>query len=106
MRIVVFSFALISLYHLVTAAVTCYDPNGKPLTGAGWENYTNVVCDTTAAVSICCSPNDNCLSNGLCFNTGADNYLSFQGCTDPNWGAPCHKFCSGAVTLSFGAFIQ
>ena len=67
-------------------SISCYDTSGN-------LNQNFYPCDVTLEISSCCSGTDLCLSNGLCLDDGGNNLLSQQGCTDPNWGSPCHKFC-------------
>ncbi|KAH8679787.1 hypothetical protein BGZ60DRAFT_561310 [Tricladium varicosporioides] len=72
----------------VRAATSCYDTSGNPYPNA-------LVCDPTAAFSVCCVATDFCMTNGLCFNNGVNNLLANQGCSDQNWGEPCKKYCPG-----------
>ncbi|KAJ4159482.1 uncharacterized protein LMH87_008382 [Akanthomyces muscarius] len=71
------------------AAATCYSYEGKELSA--------YPCNATAKISPCCGSDDLCLSNGLCLNAGGNNAFAQQGCTDRDWGAPCHKYCTGYV---------
>ena len=89
MLISIFSFCVLSP---VVFGTTCYDTSGQA--------SSLVPCNATANISSCCGGPDYCLSNGLCFDAGANNLLVVQGCTDPNWGAPCHKYCSGRFAIS------
>jgi hypothetical protein len=77
--------ALATLPYLVRA--TCYDTGGNLQTSF-------YPCNSSLEVSTCCNGTDYCLSNGLCFDDAENNVMTQQGCTDPNWGSPCHKFCS------------
>jgi hypothetical protein len=81
----------LSFSSSVAFATTCYTTEGQAI--------NLVPCDPTANITTCCGLPDYCLSNGLCFNAGANNLLGNQGCTDPNWGAPCHKYCSGRFAV-------
>jgi hypothetical protein len=73
---------------IVYAAATYYYTDGSV------ENSSDqLACDPTATVSACCGETDYCLSNGLCFDAGANNLLAVQGCTDPKWSSPCHAYC-------------
>lgn len=69
------------------ASATCYDIFGSP-------QSSFYPCNSSAEVSTCCSYVDYCLSNGLCLDDGANNAMTQQGCTDPNWDSPCHTFCT------------
>lgn len=80
------SFWLLCLI-LPLARATCYNTFGSIMEG-------DVPCNPDNDVSHCCSKDDYCLSNGLCFDAGGNNVMTQQSCTDPNWGAPCHKFCT------------
>src|SRR4051812_35974701 len=73
---------------------TCYDPSGKAIT-PDVERDQWVVCNPTASISHCCKHADYCMNNGLCFDAGAHNALSIQGCMDPGWGGSCKKVCPG-----------
>ena len=75
---------LLASSRLVRA--TCYDVAGVAVPAF-------VPCNPSLPVSTCCGGADYCLSNGLCFHAGGNNLLGQHGCTDPNWGAPCHEFC-------------
>ncbi|KAL2266798.1 hypothetical protein VTJ83DRAFT_6150 [Remersonia thermophila] len=48
------------------------------------------------AAAWCCDSQDSCLSNGLCISHESNNLLTQQGCTDPNWGGSCKRFCSAS----------
>jgi len=74
-------------FLLPLVQATCYTTFGDIQDG-------DVPCDPDNDVSTCCSANDYCLSNGLCLDASANNVMTQQSCTDPNWGAPCHKFCT------------
>lgn len=74
-----------SMLFAVATASSCYDGVGDP--------QDLEICVPSAAVSACCGTPDYCLSNGLCFNAGVNNLLANQGCTDKNWGSPCHNYC-------------
>ncbi|CAJ2509111.1 Uu.00g141370.m01.CDS01 [Anthostomella pinea] len=83
----------------VAAAKDCYKNNGDLWVSdpdayvASW-----VPCDASADVSVCCSQDDFCLSNGLCMiqNAGDGNsmILSQEGCTDPKWTGACTNYCT------------
>ena len=81
----------LSLLISVAKAYTCYYPDSTPYVNTPDAVWT--ACNASATVSTCCSTIDYCLSNGICFQAGENNLLATQGCTDPNWGAPCHAFC-------------
>src|ERR1700748_871800 len=85
----------------LTEALTCYGQNGQAIgAGNGWDSgYANNICNASAAISACCSTLDLCLSNGLCVDTGTDNALAVEGCTDQNWGPPCVHVCLGKTLL-------
>jgi hypothetical protein len=90
-------FALYSAFSpTVFAGITCYGPNQQPLT---LYDYLPCFANETGA---CCSNEDNCLSNGLCFNSGGNNLLSQGGCTNESFDIPgCAKICSGPfISLS------
>ncbi|KAI0595105.1 hypothetical protein F4775DRAFT_387646 [Biscogniauxia sp. FL1348] len=96
---VLFLLGASPFFGTVTAAKSCYKNNGQL-----WELNSSspvapwVPCDSNAEVSACCSQDDYCLSNGLCMiqNGGDGNrfIISQEGCTDPNWSAPCNNFCT------------
>ncbi|KAK3367720.1 hypothetical protein B0H63DRAFT_489680 [Podospora didyma] len=68
----------------------CYFPNGVP--------STDIPCDSTAPVSMCCGGRSSCLSSGLCLleKTTADSGISYARgtCTDATWKSPfCPQHC-------------
>src|SRR5438045_1926642 len=92
-----FPLLILCLSSAVTA-YTCYLPDSNPHVNT---HITWAACDPSADISPCCSTTDYCLSNGLCMNAGANNLVTIQGCTDPNWGAPCHRYCSSMASLEY-----
>jgi hypothetical protein len=87
-----------TIIRSVDAAV-CYKVNGQ-----ADPNGSLVPCNPNAAVSMCCSSSDYCLSNGLCLNSGGNNGFSIQGCTDQNWGALCQMRCPVSKAGTFLLF--
>ena len=81
-------------------ASTCYRADGNPFVLVSplspW-----VPCNASAEVSTCCSAGDYCLGNGLCLDAGQNNLYTIQGCTSPNWGAPCHRYCTSPMGKAF-----
>ena len=73
-------------------ATNCYNPDGSVE-----QEFNYTPCDPASPVSgVCCSTADYCLSNGMCFDAGANNLVSQGGCTDPLFRAPgCNKVCTG-----------
>ncbi|KAE9363341.1 hypothetical protein N431DRAFT_450124 [Stipitochalara longipes BDJ] len=78
----------VACFAMAATATICYDTTGTITTGLQ-------ACNPSAATTPCCGGPDYCLSNGVCLNAGANNLLGNQGCTDQNWGSPCHKYCAG-----------
>jgi hypothetical protein len=103
-------YVLISLLHFAQSQQICYGQDGVPFNNpsGGWNtsDYSPNVCSPDALVSSCCSTADFCLSNGLCLNTGGDNYFSLQGCTDKNWGSPCANICVGKLDAFFALRVS
>ena len=64
-------FLCLSILQLVasTSAQTCYYPDGSVATG-------DRPCNKSTAYSACCSTPDYCLTNGLCFDAGGNNYMT------------------------------
>lgn len=82
------------LYGVIvpTAATNCYAPNGGLI-----DFFTYLPCNESGS-GPCCSNADMCLSNGLCFDSGADNIMAQAGCTDPGFNAAgCVIICSSNV---------
>lgn len=87
---------------VVTAAPNdgiCYDIDGDQTTGP-----FDLVCDSEAEVSFCCSPNMTCFSNGLCganltqFPEDLTPYYTSK-CTDSSWNSSaCPKICNNNET--------
>ncbi len=69
------------------ASPTCYDVNGQV------ASYL-LPCNVTGGTNICCSPEHVCTNKGVCLHTGG-MMLGVYGCTDPNWGSPCLRVCTG-----------
>ena len=68
----------------LTAAQTCYYPNGDP-------SPVDVPCPNS---DLCCPFNWECLSNGLCHDAASDQY-DRRTCTDQTWqSAECPDFCT------------
>lgn len=77
----------ISLLFLRASSQTCYWPSGIAAS-------TFFPCEPSQPNSACCSTSDYCLSNGLCFDAGANNVLTRQTCTDQTWSDnACPKYC-------------
>ena len=69
---------------------TCYASANVPLAELG-------PCNTNASESLCCTPGQVCLSNGLCATQSGDIYTG--GCTDKTYSsAICPKFCTPGYT--------
>src|SRR5271163_1161607 len=86
------------LYGIImpTAATNCYAPNGGLI-----DFFTYLPCNGSGS-GPCCSNADMCLSNGLCFDSGADNIMAQAGCTDPGFNAAgCVIICSSIYTVFF-----
>ncbi|KAM7210031.1 hypothetical protein V8F06_014588, partial [Rhypophila decipiens] len=66
-------------------AATCYNLQGDEI-----SNTDFIPCDADKPITHCCSSHDLCVENGLCLDNGGDGRITVQGCTDPNWGPPCH----------------
>jgi hypothetical protein len=86
---------LYGAFSSTASATTCYSPGGYILVSFNYQPcYTN-------GTGPCCSSGDECLSNGMCFNAGANNLVSQSGCTDPTFTEPgCAIICTGPF-LSF-----
>lgn len=80
------TFVSITLLEVLAASPvklerTCFAANGKII--------DFLPCNVEAPISHCCSNGDLCLDNGLCLDFGWDRFYEVQGCTDPDWAAPC-----------------
>lgn len=87
-------FLCLSVLQLVasTSAQTCYYPDGSEAAG-------NRPCNTSTTYSACCSTTDYCLTNGLCFDAGGNNYMTRDSCTDSSWESNyCPQFCQTSST--------
>jgi hypothetical protein len=86
---------LYGAFSLKVLATTCYSLGGYILVSFNYQPcYTN-------ETGPCCSSGDECLSNGMCFNAGANNLVSQSGCTDPTFSAPgCAIICSGPFRIT------
>ncbi|KAI9786290.1 MAG: hypothetical protein M1816_008099 [Peltula sp. TS41687] len=87
LRLRISLWAMGALYNQSVSGI-CYAVNG--------DTIDLTVCDATATVSRCCSPDDFCVDNGLCLDAGSDNLWSVQGCTDYFWKGPCRKYCNSS----------
>lgn len=68
----------------------CYAPNAVPVPEYAPCN------NNTDGVSLCCSPGQFCLTNGLCANGEGEFYSG--ACTDKTYKAPiCPSYCTGTV---------
>ncbi|PWY67248.1 hypothetical protein BO94DRAFT_540463 [Aspergillus sclerotioniger CBS 115572] len=78
---------LVASCTTVSAANTCYFPNGNIAT-------ENVPCSSDGH-SACCGTGDICLSNNLCMDTAEQPYVLSRGaCTDPDWESEnCPSVC-------------
>jgi len=74
-------------FFLVHASCqTCYHPDGSV--------SPDSPCSPSQTQSACCYYPDYCLSNGFCFDAGANNLLSRQTYTDKTWtDNACPKYC-------------
>ena len=73
---------LYGTFSLKVSPTTCYSPGGYIIVNLNYQPcYTN-------ETGPCCGAGDECLSNGMCFNTGTNNLVSQPGCTDPTFNAP------------------
>ncbi|KAI9869303.1 MAG: hypothetical protein M1813_000092 [Trichoglossum hirsutum] len=81
---------LLSLHLPSASAQTCYGVGGSIALGA-------TPCNPSSSThSACCHNVDYCLTNGLCFDSGGDNLLSRQSCTDQSWNSQaCPQYCMG-----------
>ena len=89
--------AALRLSLAVSSDATCYYPNGK----ANMELGAYVVCNTTADVSACCAPDDECTSNGFCRLKTAPDFGGYWRnlCTDQTWQSDsCPQYCLNATT--------
>ncbi|KAK3306232.1 uncharacterized protein B0T15DRAFT_534742 [Chaetomium strumarium] len=82
---------LTTLTTTARGASQCYFPNGR-------ESSSDVPCDPSAEVSMCCPSRAACLSSGLCANpeTGPNQGISYARgtCTDKSWrSAVCPQRC-------------
>ncbi|KAK8128668.1 hypothetical protein PG984_009776 [Apiospora sp. TS-2023a] len=73
------SLILTSLLSFVSAADTdtCYNHDGTRASGL-------FPCYPGAKGSSCCASGDFCMSNGLCLDADGDQFMTIQGCTDPD----------------------
>lgn len=75
---------------MAQAADVCFHPSGS--------QSSDVPCDPTAEVTMCCSSQSACLPTGLCANTidGETDPSKFirPTCTDSTWTSPiCPQYC-------------
>ncbi|KAK2778829.1 hypothetical protein CKAH01_11603 [Colletotrichum kahawae] len=84
------TLVVVAVLQLATAQLLCYFPNGR--------QSTDVPCNVSAPVSMCCGSSKACLSNGLCLldDTTSSSGISYARgtCTDAQWTSdPCPKQC-------------
>ncbi|KAK4959866.1 hypothetical protein LTR10_002754 [Elasticomyces elasticus] len=84
---------LLTTLHLkITTAQNCYYPNGNVTTGP------DAACSSDGGV--CCPYQWECMSNGLCYNPGADIFGRYT-CTDETWqSSSCPQLCTQGNTAS------
>ncbi|KAI9924829.1 hypothetical protein ASPWEDRAFT_183462 [Aspergillus wentii DTO 134E9] len=76
------------LTFTLTSAQQCYFPDGTK---------SNDVPCSSDKYTHCCSANDICLTNGLCYSVSHQPFvLSRASCTDQNWGSSCPQYCYGS----------
>lgn len=81
---------LFFLSHAPTACATgCFKADGSTSHDDEWP------CDPDADTSLCCGAADYCLGSVMCLDTGSDNRLSLQGCTNSSWPDACNPVCPG-----------
>ncbi|KAL8731793.1 MAG: hypothetical protein Q9166_003240, partial [cf. Caloplaca sp. 2 TL-2023] len=90
---------LILLSYLSTpisaSSPACYYPGGI-------AQPNDTPCNPTASTSVCCAPEDICLSNGLCYRANI-NRLHRGSCTDPTFSSPlCTNICTSPADSPFG----
>jgi hypothetical protein len=88
------------LFDISIAQSICYNIAGRIIDNGETRIAPRQPCDPSAKISHCCSLGDICLSNGLCLDASGDHRFTVQGCTDPNWQAPCLTGFRGC--LDFG----
>ncbi len=101
----VWSAAVLCLSALFTISrgAICYKGSGNPwVFSSQYPIDAWVPCLPEAEVSACCSLGDFCMTNGLCMDSTANNFLTQQGCTDRNWSAPCNNYCPGPSSEQHG----
>ncbi|KAK4452689.1 hypothetical protein QBC34DRAFT_28692 [Podospora aff. communis PSN243] len=71
----------------VGASAACYAPNGNELSVAPCQGSA----PNSDLSGMCCGLGDECLVNGLCYQTASDTIYR-GGCTDPDW-KNCARVC-------------
>ncbi|KAK0511556.1 hypothetical protein JMJ35_006129 [Cladonia borealis] len=65
----------------------------------GSEALAYTVCNGTANVSHCCTAQEACLTNGLCYDA-ADQSINVGTCTDPSWSnTNCFQYCPNTTSF-------
>lgn len=78
-------FAHLAQLFSVSESAECFFPNGE-------VDESSTPCDLMTEYSSCCTSEDICLPNGLCFVT-TKNTIRLQSCTDQDWGTSCPTDC-------------
>ena len=86
-------FAHFAHLFAVSKSTECFFPNGE-------VDESSTPCDLMTEYSSCCTSEDICLSNGLCF-VRTKNIMRRQSCTDPDWGISCPMDCYDRKQLFF-----
>ncbi|KAI5365956.1 hypothetical protein Slin14017_G035960 [Septoria linicola] len=73
------------------SAQNCYYPNGDVA-------RTDASCSSDGGA--CCPLGWDCLSNGLCFLGGNEQYFGRYTCTDRDWGGDCPQYCTSNNTAA------
>lgn len=88
--VLVLCLLLLLLGHVPAASATgCFKADGSTSHDDEWP------CDPDADTSLCCGAADYCLGSVMCLDTGTDNRLSLQGCTNSSWPEACNPMCPG-----------
>ncbi|KAJ5969610.1 hypothetical protein N7501_005858 [Penicillium viridicatum] len=90
--------SLLCLVVPISAASTCYYPNG--------DISTDTPCFPDGDVSHCCASSSICLKNKLCLSLKKPYHLSRGSCTDQDWrSGNCPNICKDAQQGAGAAIV-
>ncbi|KAF2740540.1 hypothetical protein EJ04DRAFT_572357 [Polyplosphaeria fusca] len=94
---------LLAAFFFLRVDASCFYPDGEFPT-----DYIYAACSNDEGASCCrLSEGDQCLSNGLCYNSWLDSMFR-GGCSDQSWNSPnCFQHCkTGDDTSSYDELVS